>query len=295
MGAGTSYRNLALEMQMSSLLSQQPKSLREYDSLPDRIRHARQSDSRSILVVEGPSDERLIARISKGSWCVYIAGSRNSVVNCIDEVFSARIPRVAGLVDRDFDDVLEECQKRNAPIYSFIEADLEAALVTQPIFDLMVHEFGTREKLAKNGGTSSLRNAAVSVAAIVGHVRHANAKNSWGIDFEKLDFSKKVDARNLTFAVDRFFNSVSALVPDADSRAAVRRLAADLDCITVTEDVKFRGRDALEVVRIGLQRLYGNSSISKAEDLARCLRLSAGEEFLEVEPFPEIQQVLGAI
>lgn len=283
MGAGISFRSWELSVPKTE------QSLRDFDSIPDRIRQHRQADRRGILVVEGPSDDRLISRITNSRWAVFIAGNRNEVLATISGTQALKVERTAGLIDRDFDDVVDQAQSEGLPVHTFDEADLEAALVVLPVFNSLIEEFGSEKKIQSAGGPEGLRATAIGIAAVVGRVRRANAARGWGIDFDKLDFCKKVDSRKMELSVSRFVDAVLPWLPSPDEKEYFRNLAKEFEPKAAASGVMFRGRDALHVVRVGLQRKYGSSSISDTEDIARSLRLAATAELLSIAPFPALE------
>jgi hypothetical protein len=124
-----------------------PQSIRELDSLPDRIKLHRQADRRGILVVEGPSDERFIQRLLPQRWALFPAGSRNIVISTLQDIEELRVDRVAGLVDQDFDGVAQAARDRDLPIYWYENADLEAFLFLSPALENVLAELASEKKL----------------------------------------------------------------------------------------------------------------------------------------------------
>lgn len=266
------------------------KSLRAYDSVSDRIRQHRQADSRGILVVEGPSDKRLIDRSSNRRWAIFPAGTRDEVPLTVQRASDLGVGRIAGIIDRDFDNFVERWSE--VAIYTYEEADLEAFLVRGPWFASLIEELGSEAKIASGGGVETLRSLAIGLAGVVGLVRRANAEQGWGIDFERLDFARKIDARTLRLAIDRLCAAVQGQLADAQHRREIGRIIADVDPQLDRGQGSFRGRDALDVVKIALQRVYGSRSGVDTETLAGSLRLAVGAELLELDPMRAVARVL---
>jgi len=268
-------------------------SLAKYDRIADRMRQHRQADKRGLLVVEGPSDKRLINRVSNKRWAVFPAGTRNNVASVVRDADALNLSRVAGLIDRDFDSHYDESKSAGLQIFTYEEADLEAVLVRGPWFEGIVDELGSEDKIRDAGGASSLRPIVIGIAGVIGIVRRENARRGWGLDFERLEFEKKVDAKSLQLAVPRLADAIAGKLDDSQSRVLVRELLADASDCEDRGPASFRGRDALEVVGVAFRRVYGNTPSLSGDTLGGTLRLHASEELFEMAPFPELVSFLG--
>jgi hypothetical protein len=266
-------------------------SLKAYDSVGDRIRQHRQADRRGVLVVEGPSDKRLIDRLTGARWAIFPAGSRDRVAPAVGRAHEIGVSRVAGLIDRDFDNYLDDVDVDS--IFSWIEADLEAVLVRGPWFERLLQELGSDDKIDSEGGPETLRPIAIGIAGVVGLVRRGNVEHNWKINFKDLDWIKKVDAGTLQLSLAKFAAAIEGKVDGREHKAVVRALLADVDPTYDWGPGSFRGKDALEVMKLALKRRYGNTASTDADVLAGALRLHVDESVLNVEPFPDIVSCLG--
>lgn len=132
-------------------------SLRAYDRLADRIRLHRQVDERFVVVVEGPSDRRLVERlIPSSSATVFIGNSRDHVLEAADDLRRFDLDRVACVVDRDFDGRVAATQAAGLPVVSYDGADLEDMLAHSPAMERMIGELGSENKLNSYGGAERL-------------------------------------------------------------------------------------------------------------------------------------------
>jgi hypothetical protein len=267
-------------------------SLARYDVIADRIRQSRQADSRGVLVVEGSSDKQLITRLTGKQWAIFPAGTRNLVPATVRGAMALAVTRIAGLVDRDFDDYFDEIQTSGDPIYSYAEADIEAVLVRGPWFEFMVEELGSEQKISNAGGPSSLRPIVVGIAGVMGVVRRANAQLSWGIDFDDLKFATKVNQQNLILAVPNLCAAIEGHLPNHEAKAHLRKLLKDIDARADHGPGSFKGHDAMEVVKVALRRIYGTTSAIDRPFISAALRLAADGGLLDVEPFPTITDCL---
>lgn len=273
------------------------RSIRELDSLPDRIKLHRQADQRGILVVEGPSDERFIQRLAPGRWALFRAGTRNVVISTINEVVTLRVDRVAGLVDRDFDDVALSARERGLPIYWYDNADLEGFLFLGPAFDNMIEELSSEQKLKTYGGISVIREKAVAVAVEIAVLRTENSANKWGLPFDSIDLSKKIDRDTLSLKRTSYCQALAESdyvhVQHNSLHKAINAGLEDRESRT-SRDIFFSGKDALVVVGVALKTKIGScdSGVTKNEHLAGVLRLSAPVELIDLPPFSDIGHLI---
>lgn len=267
------------------------RSLQEFDSLPDRIRHSRQSDRRPIVVVEGPSDKRLLDRIIRKEWAVFPAGTRDLVAITVESTLALGVTLLAGLIDRDFDGLADDCRTRQLPVVSYEEADLEAALICGSWFDEMVSELASPVKLNAHGGVEAVRKSAITLATMVGFVRRENASQGWGINFDAIELHRRVDTSSMTLKVSGFCAVACRLsnteVTDAEIKTI---LTSDFDY--PPPPGSFRGKDALILVQLVLKQKIGSTRIEDKDVLPAMLRLTARDELLGVSPFPELLRLL---
>jgi hypothetical protein len=255
---------------------------------------ARQSDKRGVLVVEGESDKRFYARISDRRWQIYSAGTRKNVPPVVGESQQLGVDRIAGLIDRDFDNYFESLSATGLPVFSYTEADLEACLVRTSWFEDLMSEYGSPAKISEQGGIPRLREQIYEAARIVGNLRRANAKFGWGIRFEELKIAKKIDKATLTLSIEPLIAAAKSHITDPDNKP---RCTVETVRSVISGDVEFRGRDALLIAIVALRRLYGSCTIKEdqVEVLAKALRLAADSKFLAIHPMPEVSGALASI
>jgi hypothetical protein len=268
------------------------KSIRDYDSIADRIRLHRQADRRGILVIEGESDERFIERLAPGRWAFFRAGTRNVVISTVEEVTSLEVERVAGLIDQDFDGIVSKLGGRGLPIFSYDNADVESYLFMTPASTYLIEELASAGKLGTYGGPDAVRRVAISVAHEIAALRISNATNGWGLPFDNVDLAKKVDRNTLSLKRTSYCQALTENLREAVHHTYLCDIIEDhLDSIArLQKPPYFRGKDALAVVGVALKSKIGNadSGVTGFEHLAGVLRLSAPSSLVTAPPFPEI-------
>jgi Protein of unknown function (DUF4435) len=269
-------------------------SIRDLDSLADRIKLHRQSDKRGILVVEGASDERFVQRLAPDRWALFRAGTRNVVISTIEDLVALNIGRTAGLIDQDFDSIVSDIQSRGLPVYWFENADIEGFLFMTSALDDLVNELASEPKLSTYGGVDAVRKVAVSVALQVAALRICNAVSGWGVPFDEVDLSKKLDRRDLSLKRIPYCQALARACQNVVDCATLHSsLEAQLG---QSHEAFFRGKDALAVVGVLLKSKIGNcgSDTTASDHLACVLRLSAPSRLIELPPFSEIASHIDA-
>lgn len=275
------------------------RSIREYDSLPDRIRLHRQADPRGILVVEGPSDARFIQRLIPERWAIFPAGTRNVVISTIEGTVALCVQRVAGLVDQDFDGLALDAHRRGLPVFWYGNADLEAVLFAGTALDSLLGELASEQKLSQYGGVQALRMKAISTALEVAALRAENVLRQWGLPFDNIDLSKKINRDDLSLKRVSYCQALAeACHVDIHHRLLHEAMEERISSHKPKSGTIafFSGKDALTVVGVALKSRIGScdSGVIKMEHLARILRLSAPTNLIEYPPFPEIATMIDA-
>jgi len=261
-------------------------SLRAYDRLADRIRLHRQVDERFVVVVEGPSDRRLVERlIPSSSATVFIGNSRDHVLEAADDLRRFDLDRVACVVDRDFDDRVAATQAAGLPVVSYDGADLEDMLAHSPAMERMIGELGSENKLNSYGGAERLLAQAREQSLPLARLRRLNVSRGWSLDFNAIDIANKVDKVTLELNVTGVCMALRQTWSEAVAQRELEECARSGDagrCPRTGRDL-VRGRDLLALVGVGLRKLIGTRSKAQtsSEMLEDVLRSSADLEWLK--------------
>jgi hypothetical protein len=272
-------------------------SLRAYDRVADRVRLHRQVDNRSTVVVEGPSDRRLIEDlIPKDAVVVFIGGTRDEVLRAASDFATLQLEHVACLVDRDFDDAVADAQAAGHPVVAYDGADLEDMLAHSPALIRMLGELASEEKLAAYGGPDALLAAARDRGWLIARIRRTNAHRGWALEFDAVDFSSKINRDTLDLNVTAMCMALRGTSEEPVSQAELEEAAREGDSGTCPRTARrlVRGRDLLVVVGVALRKVVGSRTKAQAAPdlLGEVLRSSADREWLKrSEWFAELVQV----
>lgn len=254
--------------------------LRRYDRVHDRVRLHRQVASGPILLVEGVSDQRFCRRVFASEDIeIFIVGTRSGVVEVADQLARAHVHCVVGLVDRDFDDVVDRAIANGVPLIPYDGADLEGMLLDTEAFSQLLQEFGSAEKVASYGGVEAVRQTVMSLVEPLARLRAANAQKNWGLVFDAVDLAAKLKVSDPKFQEMAFCDALLSSSP--------KSVCGRQDLLSVWREkhratagngvVLIRGRDALAVLGVLLRRKIGSLTRdqAQADHLAGSLRLAA--------------------
>ena len=184
-------------------------SLLEYDRVIDRVKLSRQSTTRPVLIVEGKSDSRFLGRLPTFEGAeIFIAGTRPLVLTAAADAARLSVPRLACVVDRDFDDAVSDAVAANLPLAVYENADLEAMLWHAVTLDRLLTEVASDDKLAHFGGVQRLREQVVQVLRPLSRLRRASALGGWGLRFDDLRLGGKINVRSLTISAQTICDAV---------------------------------------------------------------------------------------
>lgn len=242
-------------------MSKAVSSLQKYDRLADRIRLHRQADKRPIVVVEGPSDQRLIQDLEGDSVTTFVAGTRSAVLITAEGTVALGVKRVACLVDRDFDDEVATAEAAGLPVLAWDGADLEDMLLDSPAGARVIEELSSDTKLQLAGGAVAILDRARSQLLPLARLRRANAQHSWYLTFDAVDLTKKIERSSLELQV----TSLCSALATRDCGAAatdIHEAARSHPASTCPRSARYliRGKDICAFLAVALRSVLGDWS-----------------------------------
>lgn len=249
-------------------------------TIANSIRQARELLSSTFLIVEGDTDSRFYKNFFGNSDCqTQVAYNKDNAVKALEILQRENYQGILAIVDMDFD-LLEEKVNENSDLFFTDFHDCECVIFTSPALEKVVSEFGSEEKI-KNFG-KDVRGFLFEIGTFIGYLRWISLKERLNLTFEDVDFGKFVKKDDLTFDLGLFVNTVKnkSQRPDIDSTV----LAEKITSLAVHNHDKRQvscGKDLVEILSIGLQRVLGTNNSGKvsSEILARDLRLAYEFEF----------------
>ncbi|MFE0854932.1 MULTISPECIES: hypothetical protein [Streptomyces] len=213
--------------------------------------------------------------------------------------------KFACVVDRDFDDEVAMAEQRLRSIHPYENADMEAMLaVSKAGVDLLL-EIGSCDKMDKLGGVQKVTLQLMAILEPITRLRRANAENRWGLAFDKVDLSSKIDRKTMTLKIRPYCNALhekSSDSPDVptlqelvDHALGVRPLTCEPVCPRGSKPY-FRGRDFLLILGVALCGYCGTKRAQSVtqENLESALRLAGAHEIRISQWGRELLQLIGA-
>ncbi|MEV8404473.1 hypothetical protein AB0R12_01345 [Streptomyces niveus] len=260
-------------------------SLKEYDSLADRIRLHHQVDKRPVAIVEGPSDERTLGRAFGEGISYFAAGTRDSALVESRTLHGWGQNYFLCIVDRDFDDVVAEFEAQQIPIHAYENADLEAMLSISSVAVSLIAEFGSANKIESRGGVVQIRDKIYRMVEPVTLLRRANVENSWGLAFDAVDLRTKVDKKEMELKTQSYCAALNETSDRAPGQKVLFQYATGKlplkkspSCPRGTSPY-FRGRDFVAFLSVFLCGYCGTkrSQSVEPEILEASLRLGGSD------------------
>ena len=229
------------------------------------VKMERQVNDCSFLIVEGADDARFWGP-RRHSACTLVDGEGKPNVVAAVQRLDGDVGGVLGIVDEDYDCLMGK-SLGSSNLMAVSPHDLECFLLCHtPALDSVLAEFGVRTKIVSFEAREStdVRTALLHRASHFGQLRWAAQACGLNIRSDEIRIRRFLDEK--TWEVDR--------------PGLIRAAAADLEdelerCIGRLPKVQpwrlVRGHDVLEVLRIGLRNVLGDSSVG-VRDIARVLR-----------------------
>lgn len=225
----------------------------------------------SFLVVEGDSDSKLFSRYMTNNHSqIVIAGGKTTVCGAILGVYDKGMIGILGVIDNDYDSLCG-IPIPSPHIVRTDSRDIESLLLKSAALELVINEFGAREKIvafeASEGMT--VREALVKRALIFGKLRLLNKQNNWNLNFNNLRVWRFGDVHTWTIDESKVISDVSRQL-----KISSAALSQSLCAISVHDPfVILHGRDTADILAMGLKNKLGNGQIH-VKQVCQMLRLA---------------------
>lgn len=197
----------------------------------------RSADERLILLVEGPTDCAVIDPHIERSAAQTIPGyGKATVIGVVTRANEKVVPRVAGLVDGDFDPVASNPYPANVFATDLYDIDAEV-FFSAGVVERVSHSFGDRSRIRKHlesEGAAAVTDMIVPGAAAMGALRLVSLRDALGLCVRSLPVREFLDMRSGKCRVD-------LLVKASVDRTKTCRLSCEEICRRVEEVLESAG------------------------------------------------------
>jgi hypothetical protein len=252
-------------------------------TIANSIRQARELLSSTFLIVEGDTDSRVYKNFFGDNDCrTQVAHNKDNAINALKILQNENFKGVLAIVDADFD-ILEEKDYENQSLFLTDFHDLECIIFVSPAFEKVLSEFGSENKIEKFEKYKIIRETIFEIISFVGYLRWISLSERLNLKFEEIDFGKFVKRDDLTFDLELLITTVKnkSHRPDIDNAQIVEKI----NLLSSQKHDKRQvscGKDLVEVLTIGLQRVLGTKSKENPIDskrIGQSLRLAYEFEF----------------
>lgn len=249
------------------------------NSIANEIRMLRSVSSDSFLIVEGDVDARVYKNFIVNECQIKIAFNKVKAIEIIEILNKDNFVGSLAIIDADFD-ILNEEEISIDNLFLTDFHDLECIIFSSPALEKVLAEFGSEGKIKKLNG--SVRGLIFETAILIGNLRWISLSEGLNLKFEELNFSKFVVKDTLDFDVQEFVKRV--LINSKNLTLQQNEVIKKIIALANKNHDKHHiscGKDLIEILSIGLQKVLGTNNSSKvtSEIIARDLRLAYEFEF----------------
>ena len=168
----------------------------------------RAASNNTILILEGPSDEKVFINFIDTSLCeIVIAHGKYNAVEALNLLKGRSLTGLLCIVDEDFDQLFGKPSRAN--VLRTDDHDLETMIFRSSAFDRVLYEFGSATKIANSRSKwTDLRDPIVQAAYPVGLLRLYSLKNSTHLTFDGVR-PAYVDRRTLVADITLMIKTVT--------------------------------------------------------------------------------------
>ena len=230
-----------------------------------------------IMVVEGVTDLRLYGKYAADDCEIIIAHSKDNVKIAVKELSTKRKDtKILGIMDADIDRLVKTEPK--APLFLTDARDAEMMIISSNSLNDVLWEYGEKDKLdAFVERYGDIRQAVLEASYPMGLLMYLSYIHDLGLSFKDLDFSLFIDQIDLKLNGKKMIDEIvfKSRNPGAGAKRIRAILEDELDNERDPLDV-CRGHDAVEILVIGLRRVFGgfNARGIRPGELAGALRLA---------------------
>jgi hypothetical protein len=243
--------------------------------IADRIRLLRDDPQKTIIIVEGYSDQKFYDNLVKSESCQFVvADGKVNAVSAIIMLNQDHFQGILAIVDADFD----RLEQQNQSIPNLLltdDHDLEMMIIKSPALEKLLKERGSEDKIRSFNNDN--RTFLLEEGRKIGYLRWLSLRENLSLKFEDLTYSKFVDKKTLIIDMVKLINAVknNSQQRQLDETVIESKIEV-LEAISQDSWHICCGHDLISILSIALCKVWGtwNTKEVKSDILERELRLA---------------------
>jgi hypothetical protein len=248
-----------------------PPIIRKPHIIANAIRMKRSQDSRTFLLLEGNTDQRIFNKFIDSNKCkIEIAYGRGNLIQVIENLNESIFDGFLGIVDADEWYLTEKIPEIKNLLITEAH-DIECLILSSNAFVRFLEEFALNAKLQVF--CPNLIEKLLESSLPIGYLRCFSIADNLDLNFDKCynikDFEKLLDVQTLNVDVSSLINIINEWSP-SPRIANKKKLATKI--LTYINEKKLdpwlicNGNDMICILTIGLVNIFGNDLRGKHVD-----------------------------
>lgn len=247
-----------------------------HHSVANAVRLKRSTSDGACIIVEGPSDKRFFSKIIDRDKCtIEIAHGRGNAINALKVLEDAEVPGIVAVLDADTWGLAGPVAE-NANIVHSDMHDVECMMLRSEATVALLLELGSEAKIRAFTRPDAVADVLAENCIPLGCLRLISLRDSYGLKFEGLDFSRFVSNNTLELDVDAMIGEVLNKSRRHGIASELKRKVTELMAEGCDAWQICCGHDITEILGLGLRRKLGSigAAAATAEAIERNLRMA---------------------
>lgn len=153
------------------------------------------------LIVEGESDFKLFKRFIKENNCeVKFVNGKENVIQAIDSLNKTKTEGVLGIVDSDFDKIIDKIKLNTHNLLTTDTHDIETMIIKSKALEDFLDEYTNKIKFDKfiNEKKNNFRNILLTLGTVIGMVRYISIKEEFNLKFDGIEYNRFINYVNFS-------------------------------------------------------------------------------------------------
>ena len=237
------------------------------------IRMKRSQDPRTVLLVEGTTDERVFKKFVNSENCKFVIAdgkdNAKSILQILEE--DGKFNGFLAIVDSDFE-YIENLGLENPNLLLTDSHDLETMIISSSAFERFIGEFGEAQKI--NAFCECLKDVLLERTLPIGYLRWISNESDLNLSFNgcinKHNIHEQIIDRNtLNIEINNLIDIILKCSPEhkVDDVAKIKEVIESyIKDTTYNPWFVCCGLDIIKSLTIGLTNIFGNDRRGKKVD-----------------------------